>query len=691
MKPITESRTTSTSDLDSVSFGISEKDVPQILDVLRSGLYTDKIGAILREYGANAWDANRMVGRGDRPISIHIPTREDLELRIRDYGPGLSKDDVVNIYTKYGASTKRDTNDAVGSMGLGAKSGFAYADQFTITSWSPNTDSLTVGNFPVIKCVYVAVLDESGLGKMSLMDESFSSEETGVMITIATRPSDLWSFQNKAILAYAHYEPRPDINIELPQIGDRTMLTNGTITDSGEGNSKWIAVMGCVPYRLDLEQLDQSKLAKCLTNLSGSVFFSIGDVAVSASREELRYTERTKAAIIQKLNDLVDEYVIHALKELEDPTLSGWDKRLKLQVLTEMGLPLPEEYKEMANTYVKVKYDPNTCNFQILHNGSVCNSITVSSKTRLIMQDTDKPLKHYVYLTHTDYIVKGDRAELEAALKASGLDGIKISLLSAEYYEAPYKKPSRTANPKHRVSMFQLDPNLTGFDTTYTMSDNWLVISHVPTVDDVYVVLDAFSVRGNASFYRVMKVAKDFSTHTGEPLPAIYGYKSTKRKPVDEASLVGIKFEEWYKEWVKEMVVKYADKMELACWEAVDSPNCNKSSYAFIVEKLGENHIICQTMKRATTADIDGSFGFLRDYWLQCGNVSEASKAFQYLDKKYPLLRNNELSNLWYKGYYDTCGDTKREAWVDYVKMIDERDAYRHLIPVDADLVLTGE
>ena len=111
-------------------FGISEKDQAHILQILRDRLYTNKILAVLREYGSNAWDEHRDAGIPDRPIKVALPTRLVPALVIRDYGRGLSESDVLNVYVKYGASTKRESDVAVGMLGIGAKSAFAYADSF---------------------------------------------------------------------------------------------------------------------------------------------------------------------------------------------------------------------------------------------------------------------------------------------------------------------------------------------------------------------------------------------------------------------------------------------------------------------------------------------------------------------------------------------------------------------------------
>ena len=111
-------------------FGISLKDEAHIMSTLRDTLYSDKVLAVIREYSSNAWDAHREVGKADVPIKVTLPTSMDPTLTIEDFGPGLSPDDVFNVYTQYGASTKRGSNSSVGMLGIGSKSGFSFCSGF---------------------------------------------------------------------------------------------------------------------------------------------------------------------------------------------------------------------------------------------------------------------------------------------------------------------------------------------------------------------------------------------------------------------------------------------------------------------------------------------------------------------------------------------------------------------------------
>ena len=74
-----------------VSFGIKQTSLAHILNVLRNQLYSDKIGAVVREYSANAVDANREAGKADTPIEVTLPSSFDPVFKVRDFGPALNE------------------------------------------------------------------------------------------------------------------------------------------------------------------------------------------------------------------------------------------------------------------------------------------------------------------------------------------------------------------------------------------------------------------------------------------------------------------------------------------------------------------------------------------------------------------------------------------------------------------------
>lgn len=682
---VTKRLTTTTGSIASAQYGISADNVEHIMAILRDGLYTDAILAILREYAANGWDAHRLVGKHAVPIKITLPTRYESTLRIRDYGPGLSLDDVLSVYTQYGASTKRTSNDEVGCLGIGSKSGFAYADSFTITSWHDG----------VVR-VFVAVKFETDEGNESCRVDLLSElpcdpTETGIEIQIATKAGDHYDFERTARRLYKHMTPRPDINIELPALPDeRTVLTHGVISP---GAGEWVAVMGCIPYRVNLAQLDAKLISPALAHMSGELTFPIGGVTMSANREELKYSNVTRTALIQKANDLVDEFVTQALKTLESGSLDGWQTRLQIQVLAKLDLPLPDKWKPFAEGFAKVVYQPG--DFTITHNKGACTRLAIDVNTRLLIDDTGNELSGYS-LSADDYVVRSPsktpaelRVALDAALVTSGLTGVKIGLLSTLYWTAPVVPQKRKSNPKHRARMFQLTSAHKG---KAPWSENWEPVTRIPTADDVYIVIENFKpceghlgANDYKDFWSEYAEDQRLTQGFGEALPTVYAYKTTEKKPLT-ATPDGTHYREWRKTLAAGLLTPERITLIGAYWRAHpesgryhDNQTPGTSGLKYLTKQLGEDHPIIAFYLSAADANkaiVERQKAAIKALATRNDlgfNKSAAHLALSLLKKRYPLLSRAGWRNLWDEGY----GDDKhaRDEWIEYVQLRDARDA----------------
>ena len=285
----------------SIEMTIDPNSLAHIMSVL-TNLYSDPEMAVLREYSCNARDSHLAVGQ-TRPIEITLPSNFEQYLVIEDFGLGLSIDDITEIYSRYGASTKRGTNEQTGMLGLGSKSALTYATQFTMTAVKDGVRSEVLISVKV-----------DGSGKMEVMDTVTTNEPNGVRITIPTAPQN--KLAEKASKLFQYWaEGTVLVNGEQPEtIGDLTDIGDGMfITDTPRSwqtrEQNDIIVMGGVPYPLPADY--RSKLEN--VSRKYCVFYvPMGDVDFVPSREEMNLTPRTK----QYLSDLIDRFIVNVGKSV---------------------------------------------------------------------------------------------------------------------------------------------------------------------------------------------------------------------------------------------------------------------------------------------------------------------------------------------------------------------------------------
>jgi hypothetical protein len=109
---------------------ISANKAAKLQMLLSEGLYSDPITATIAELTNNGVDS--IVASGKNPIenpvlvSITRSTNDQYEFSVKDEGLGLDEKEFTNIVMNYLESTKEDSNDFIGSWGLGSKSPLSF-------------------------------------------------------------------------------------------------------------------------------------------------------------------------------------------------------------------------------------------------------------------------------------------------------------------------------------------------------------------------------------------------------------------------------------------------------------------------------------------------------------------------------------------------------------------------------------
>jgi len=304
----------------------SIENTKKIYALLSDKMYKDKPLAVVREYFANAYDAMVMAGNETTPITVHVPNQMEPWFEVEDYGTGLSHKALMHLFSTYGASESENTNLAIGGLGIGSKSGFAYTNSFTVVSRHKGT-----------KRTYACVMD-NGTPSITLLNETKSDVgPNGLTVRVPVNSDDTRRF-TKAIRDVVSYFPtKPTItgaaDFEFYTFEPDLQGKGWSVTQSdGYNSNKSLAIMGYIAYPISDEYIkavfpDKYRVPKFILD------FDIGELDVSASREELSYDDETIAAITARLEQVKDDVVAQIGKEIrKEPTYYDAVRRLNSSV-----------------------------------------------------------------------------------------------------------------------------------------------------------------------------------------------------------------------------------------------------------------------------------------------------------------------------------------------------------------------
>jgi hypothetical protein len=310
---------------------------PHMMAIL-SGLYTNPVDAMVREYLTNMIDGTRAFIRQNpnvpyRAPELHLPTTLTPTLVFKDYGIGMDFNTVWQVYTSYGDSTKTNSNDDTGGFGIGSKTAFCYnnGQQWTIES-RHNGEIMT----------FMAFVNETGVPTMTHVATMPTSEDNGITLRIPILRADIPA----VAVAAKKYVPHADYNVTVINSAETYtkpsykvtgsnwgLLPRGTTKSSYGSYVPTIAtlnvIMGGVPYHVDTAYFGNlgnisRQFLSLITYHNIDITLPIGAVDIIPSRDGLKYTDRTKNTIIQALQVCLDELkvevshrIAHAKNEYE--------------------------------------------------------------------------------------------------------------------------------------------------------------------------------------------------------------------------------------------------------------------------------------------------------------------------------------------------------------------------------------
>ena len=263
-----------------------------LMQMLSKNLYSDSIGSTIRETASNALDSHRRAGV-DKPIVVSLEeVNGNYEFSVEDFGLGLDADDVENIISKYGKSTKREEANSLGMWGLGFKSPLAYSSTFYFVARKNG-----------IERKYMMYEGED-VNTIDLLYESETTEENGVKVIVPVKYSDYYSFKIKTKEQLAYFQ---NVYFNIPDIDNSfKILRTEHYQLSNISTDNYLHIcLDDVYYPIDFAKLGIKSISFPIGlrfNLSDGLF-------PTPNRESLRYTEESKKIILDKIELVATEIV----------------------------------------------------------------------------------------------------------------------------------------------------------------------------------------------------------------------------------------------------------------------------------------------------------------------------------------------------------------------------------------------
>lgn len=340
-------------DFNSVNCTIDAEDMRYVASLLRNN-YSNTRLAVVREISANALDANAEAN-SDRQIEIKLPTNMNPSFSVRDFGGGLSEEDIFGLYSKYGKSTKRDSNNYIGAFGIGKFAPLSYGDNFTCVSYHGG-----------MKRSYNVFVNEDDDTKIVELNKEPSNEPSGLCIEVAVSDGDIDDFRNIAQNFFQFFSEK-----EMPKfigVEDNFIKSEEKVLESNNGS--WFIVkrernyyskhsahvlMGRVSYPLNSEAINTDNFIKDdrtrsivdnILNMDG--FFlhvPLGSVKLHHSREALEYNKPTQKKIVKNLLVAVEEIQEIAKEKLADSDDLWEAKRNYAKIINSLPYNMRELFK----------------------------------------------------------------------------------------------------------------------------------------------------------------------------------------------------------------------------------------------------------------------------------------------------------------------------------------------------------
>lgn len=251
-------------------------------------------------------DSSRLAGTTDKPIIVTFKRiNGNYEFSTEDFGCGLNHDEVANIISKYGKSTKQLSDTQLGMFGLGWKCPLSYTSSFTFITRKDGIERKYI----------MSEGEEENI--IDLLDEDSTIEGNGVKVIVPVNSYDASSFYNKMREQLCYFESVYfDVNC-----GGNTIDNDFKITRYEDFQLSELSTDNNLHLCLDnvYYPLDFSKLGINVIHSPIGLRFGLCDgIYPTPSREAIRYSLETKATILKKIKTVASKVIEMYNKSVEE-------------------------------------------------------------------------------------------------------------------------------------------------------------------------------------------------------------------------------------------------------------------------------------------------------------------------------------------------------------------------------------
>lgn len=347
-----------------------------VFQLILDKLYRNPIDSIVRELSCNAIDIQKLNDINTR-FFIQEPSVEYPSFIIRDFGTGLSPNQVEKELNTLLFSTKTDCSVSSGGYGVGSKSPFSLVETYNMTSFFLGT-----------KYDYVWTLNkQNSTPILTLVSEEPTTEPNGLLIDIPLRNMSIRSLAEWSnainLLSFATIPPRVFKNIgdmdseKTIDLKCTRILSNVKAYERNYQNYIQFSYLRVGEALYPISFLNSSRemsskmsfLSNLAPNLTVILDIPVKTLKIHSSREFIITSRENEDILKSILDDCVQEYLQSLLEkgiDLRDKTLlSGEDlkeilktcnekeeKTLSFNVLRNLGIEFQNRLSQMIQSNI---------------------------------------------------------------------------------------------------------------------------------------------------------------------------------------------------------------------------------------------------------------------------------------------------------------------------------------------------